>query len=204
MSVPYRIQLEQTVESGADGATVVTANTRACRKLLHACEQRRKRTAGAWRTPFILPLPAWVDELWQAGQVSGALDRILLGPLQQQALWARIVDESTSASAVLHSRELARLAAQAWEAMHACSVPFNAREFRVTVESNSFLEWSDSFRDFTAGRKWLDAARQLDSLVPLLPALKSSLPNSIVFAGFDQLTPQQQKFVAALRAKTSR
>ena len=198
MSVPYRIQLEQTVEAALDGATVVTANTRAYRNLLHACEQRRKQTAGAWRTPFILPLPAWVDELWQAAQVSGALDRILLGPLQQQALWARIVDESASPAAVLQSRELARLASQAWDAMHAYSVPFNSREFRGTVESNSFLEWADNYRDFTAGRKWLDAARQLDSLVPLLPALKSLLPSSIVLAGFDQRTPQQQKFVSAL------
>jgi probable DNA repair protein len=198
MPVPYRIQLQQTVEAALDGAIVVTANTRASRNLLHACEQRRKQAARAWRTPSVLPLAAWIAELWQAAQVSGALDQILLGPLQQQALWTRIVQESTSASAVLDARQLARLAVHAWEAMHAYSVPFRAPEFRGTVESSSFWNWSNSYRDYAAGRKWLDSAQQLDFLVPLLPALKSWLPKSMIFAGFDQLTPQQGKLIAAL------
>jgi probable DNA repair protein len=198
MPVPYRIQLAQTVEAALDGATVVTANTRASRNLLRACDQRRKTGAGAWRTPSVLPLSAWVNELWQAAQVSGALDQTLLGPLQQQALWTRIVGEPPYPSVVLNGRELARLAAQAWEAMHAYSVPFRSPEFRGTVESNSFLAWANTYREVTAGSKWLDAARQLDVLAPLLPALRSWLPKSMIFAGFDQLTPQQRKLIAAL------
>ncbi len=177
MPVPYRIQLEHTVEAALDGATVVTANTRASRNLLRACDQQRKTGAGAWRTPSVLPLAAWVSELWQSAQVSGALDQTLLGPLQQQTLWTQIVSESSSPSVVLNSRELARLASQAWEAMHAYSVPFRSPEFRGTAESSSFLAWADTYRDVTAGRKWLDPARQLDVLAPLLPALKSLLPN---------------------------
>ncbi len=39
---------------------------------------------------------------------------------------------------------------------------------------------------------------RLDVLLPLLPALKSLLPKSMIFAGFDRLTPQQQKLIAAL------
>jgi probable DNA repair protein len=200
MPVPYRIQLEQTVEAALGGATVVTANTRASRNLLHACEQRRRQAARAWRTPSVLPLATWIGKLWQAAQVSGALDQTLLGPLQQQALWTRIVDESASSSAALDARELARLAAQAWEMMHAYSVPFRSLEFRDTVESSSFWNWADNYRDFTAGRKWLDSARQLDLLLPLLPVLKSLLPKSLIFAGFDRLTPQQEKLIAALSA----
>ena len=198
MLVPYRIQLEQTVEAALNGATVVTANTRASRNLLRACDQRRKAGAAAWRTPSVLPLAAWATELWQSAQVSGALDQTLLGPLQQQALWTRIVGESPSSTVVLNGRELARLASQAWEAMHAYSVPFRSPEFRDTVESSSFLAWANAYRDVTAGSKWLDAARQLDVLEPLLPALKSLLPKSMIFAGFDRLTPQQRKLIAAL------
>ena len=84
MLVPYRIQLEQTVEAALNGATVVTANTRASRNLLRACDQRRKAGAAAWRTPSVLPLAAWATELWQSAQVSGALDQTLHGPLQQR------------------------------------------------------------------------------------------------------------------------
>ena len=56
MPVPYRMQLEQAAEAALNGATVVTANTRASRELLRACDQRRKAGAGAWRTPSVLPL----------------------------------------------------------------------------------------------------------------------------------------------------
>ena len=42
MLVPYRIQLEQTVEAALNGAVVVTANTRASRNLLRACDQQRR------------------------------------------------------------------------------------------------------------------------------------------------------------------
>jgi ATP-dependent helicase/nuclease subunit B len=198
MPVPYRIQLEHTVEAALNGATVVTANTRASRNLLRACDQQRKAGAEAWRTPFVLPLTAWVNDLWQSAQVSGALEQTLLGPLQQQTLWTQIVGESPSSSVVLNGRELARLASQAWEAMHAYSVPFHAPEFRGTAESSFFLAWANAYRDVTAGRKWLDPARQIDVLAPLLPALKSLLPKSMIFAGFDQLTPQQRKLITAL------
>jgi len=198
MPVPYRMQLQQAVEAALNGATVVTANTRASRNLLRACDQRRKPGAGAWRTPSVLPFGAWLGELWQSAQVGGALDQILLGQLQQQALWTRIVEQSPSSSAFLNGRELARLASQAWEAMHAYSVPFRSPEFRATVESRSLLDWANAYRDITSANHWLDPARQLDALAPLLPSLKSLLPKSMLFAGFDQLTPQQRKFIAAL------
>ena len=113
MPVPYRIQLEHTVEAALNGATVVTANTRASRNLLRACDQQRKTDAEVWRTPSVLPLAAWVSDLWQSAQVSGALEQTLLGPLQQQTLWTQIVSESSSPSVVLFGHELARLASQA-------------------------------------------------------------------------------------------
>jgi probable DNA repair protein len=198
MPVPYQIQLQQAAEAALNGATVVTANTRASRDLLRACDQRRKAGAGAWRTPAVLPFGAWLGELWQSAQASGALDQILLGQLQQQALWTRIIEQSPSSSALLNGRELAGLASQAWEAMHAYAVPFRSPEFLATVESRSLLEWADAYRDITFANHWLDPARQLDRLASLLPCLESFLPTSMLFAGFDQLTPQQRKFVAAL------
>ncbi len=198
MPVPYRMQLQQATEAALNGATVVTANTRASRELLGVCDQRRKAGAGAWRTPSVLPFGAWVGELWQSAQASGALDQILLGPLQQQALWTRIIEESPSSSALLNGRELAGLASQAWEAMHAYSVPWRSSEFRGTVESRSLLDWANAYRDVTFANRWLDPARRLDRLAALLPSLKSLLPKSMIFAGFDQLTPQQRNFIAAL------
>jgi len=215
MVEPYRIQLQQAVTAALEGATVpgspgeagfaspgvvvVTANTRAARNLLRECDRRRLTSQRAWRTPPVLPLEAWINELWRTAQVCGLLDCTLLGPAQQRALWERILEATPPAAP--GGRRLAPLAAEAWELAHAYDVPLRSPQFHATAETQSFFSWADAFADQLAARKWADRARMLDLLLPRLSALKDFLPKRMVFVGFDRLTPQQRRLLAALAAE---
>lgn len=201
MAEPYRIQLQQAVAGALDGATVVTANTRASRYLLCQCDRRRAGSAGAWLTPSILPLNAWLNELWRTAQVCGALNLTLLAPPQQQALWTRIVAGGVPSTALAGDNGLAQLAIQAWETVRAYGIPLRSRQFSGTAEAASFASWAAAYGDHLAAKGWADPALEIDLLLPALPALKRWLPKQMVFVGFDAFTPQQRRLMSTLASQ---
>jgi probable DNA repair protein len=201
MAEPYRIQLQQAVAAAFDGATVVTANTRASRYLLRQCDRGRAGGNGTWLTPSLLPLNAWLDELWRTAQVCGAMNRTLLGPAQQQALWSQII-EGGPPSAASGSKRLAQLAVQAWELVHAYDIPLRFAQFFGPVEAASFLSWAAAYGDHLAAKGWADAAMEIDLLLPRLSALKEWLPKRMAFVGFDSFTPQQRRLMSALESQS--
>ena len=186
----------------ADGATAVTPNRRLARQLRRAFDRRQiasgKRT---WRTPAIVPYPAWLETLWEKrhAQPDGAEARALLSGAQSQHLWRRIVEDA--AMGLFDTRGAATLAAQAWTLMHGWGE--GGESWRAwTRDGNGddpsmFAAWAQAYARSLTRHRRIDAAQLGDALaVELADGIARSV--HALFVGFMQLTAQQQRLIDAL------
>ncbi len=174
---------------------MVTASRRLAREvMLHFADLQSKREA-VWQRPDVLPWPDWIRTLWQemlwAGQGSAALR--LLGNGQFQLVWEQVVFRSEGDS-LLQTRAAARQAAKAWELALEWQLPWRkAREF-ASEDAARFLDWAGEYRRICKAAGWIDQTRLADLLADQLADESSlRLPGLLTLAGFDELTPQQQR-----------
>jgi len=181
---------------------VVTASERAARSLAAAFHRaRRAEGLTAWPTPNIQDWQSFARAAWDERADERSLDgRVVLSPLQEQSLWARIV-----AHAALDAVQLAgasdRLAALAMDAHHLlCDyapqlLKDNART-GWDQDAGAFSGWLTAFNELCRDGKLVSAAR-----LPL--ELSASLETDTVehppllLAGFDRILPTQHKLFAA-------
>ena len=181
---------------------MVTASERAARSLAAAFHRaRRAEGLTAWPTPNIQDWQSFARAAWDERADERSLDgRVVLSPLQEQSLWARIV-----AHAALDAVQLAgasdRLAALAMDAHHLlCDyapqlLKDNART-GWDQDAGAFSGWLTAFNELCRDGKLVSAAR-----LPL--ELSASLETDTVehppllLAGFDRILPTQHKLFAA-------
>src|ERR1700679_1123870 len=83
----------------SSGGTVLAATERAARSLVsayHSARLQQGRTA--WLTAAIFPWESWTRDRWLEGNIAG---RMLLNPLQEQALWAQVIGKSLAREGLL-------------------------------------------------------------------------------------------------------
>lgn len=182
----------------AGEAAIVTAGKRLARALHQACAQAATAAGRqAWRTPQILPWPAWIEALWDEALYRGLPLPSRLDAHQERLLWQQILQETPEADQLLDLVATAEAAAQAWERMHAWRLDRRALAESGREDTKAFLAWAQQFEHRTEVQGWIEPARQPDSLSPYLKQL--SLPSRLLLAGFDELTPQQSEFFEACR-----
>ncbi|MEP6941824.1 MAG: PD-(D/E)XK nuclease family protein [Betaproteobacteria bacterium] len=192
----------------ADGATAVTPNRRLARQLRRAFDRRQiDADHRTWRTPAIVPYPAWLVTLWQtrreAHGAAGA--RTLLSAAQSQHLWRRIVEDA--AMGLFDTRGAATLAMQAWTLMHAWGE--GGESWRAWTRSGNgddpsmFAAWAQSYARALARHRSVDAA-QLGDVLAAEPADGAARGMHATLVGFMQITPQQQRLIDALTRRGAR
>lgn len=203
----------RAIEALGPSVTVVTVNKRLARALLreHAA---RERAAGrtVWETPDVLPWRAWLQRAWDAllhGSALGLsgqdvdLPGVLLDPLQERVLWSEIVRASASGEGLLRPEAAARLAIEA-HTLRAAWVPPGARIDASSHDVRTFLDWSRAFEQRCRDEGWIDFARLPELLADAWRRGALPLPQVLYLAGFDELTPQQQRLLDALASAGSR
>jgi ATP-dependent helicase/nuclease subunit B len=122
-----------------------------------------------------------------------------LGPWQEWALWNAVVHADGRAAGLLESGAAAEAAAASW----ALAVEWRLPLARIAAEGNEdcrvFADWARSVRDICDRNGWMEGARLPDRLREGLDAVR--LPERIVLAGFDRLSPQQAALADACRAR---
>jgi probable DNA repair protein len=195
----YDTLFQTAVEQALSGATVVTENKRAARRLMAACEARLRSAATAWLTPDVLPLESWLQRLWQECLLSGVTNCVLLNDYQTTVLWEQTIAGDDSAP--LGNRAgTAVAAAQAWGTLHEYGIPLAPVPFAAQPETQAFYGWAQRYERSSAAQRWIDGARLSDVLCPLLSRIAASIRNYIVFYAFNELTPRHQRLIAALLA----
>ncbi len=185
------------LEAAREGATLVTANRRLARSLREQYHAARVAAGDAvWTAPQILPWGAWLGSLWEQ-RLYRAANAVppLLTPGQEQFLWERIIAESPDAERLISVSATADAASNSWSLVHAWQLDRGEIEAVANDDTRAFLGWSDSFEYYCRKEEWLDAARLPNWLASSLDP--AGAPESVLLAGFDEFTPQQEMFLRA-------
>jgi probable DNA repair protein len=176
----------------ARGGWVVAASDRAARALTAAFDNARQREGrSAWPSPHILEWQSFVRTEFLARCTDG---RLLLNPVQEQAIWAEIAKDGRLATLLEGPRHrLAQLAMEAHELLCSYAPRFLKESVRSTWQQDAaaFSGWLGAFDRICRQQNLLSPARLALELIPLLEADSASRP-PLLLAGFDRLLPVQR------------
>ena len=173
------------------GGIVVTASERAARSLALAFHRaRRAEGLTAWPTPKIQDWQSFARAAWDERADERSLDgRVVLSPLQEQSLWARIVAHAAP-EAVQLAGAGDRLAALAMDAHHLlCDYAPQLLKDNARIgwdqDAGAFSGWLTAFNELCRDSKLLSAARLPLELSATLEADTEERP-PLLLAGFDR------------------
>ncbi len=195
----------KVLDTLADGGMVLCANARAARTLSAAYGETMLSRPGqtAWRTPSILDWHAWLQAQWQRLLMTGTESRTLLTPFQEELLWTDIVRPSLENRSLVAPAQVAALARSAYGLLGTHDA-FDAlrRSFwdSTTQEPEIFHAWALELERRCERNDWLCEARLSDVIREAMRDGRLPMPSTILWNGFDRLTPAQLKMRTALSA----
>ena len=182
----------------ASGRVLLASNERLARSLRGSYNRRRESEGlTAWTTPSIIEWKSFVRQQWERHFADG---RLILSPVQEEWLFARIAQKSAVTAATLHGPRM-RLASMAREAHELlCSYATECldtdRRAAWPGDSDTFHQWLTEFEAACHDEGWLSSARIPLEMIDRL-AGNTGIRESILLAGFDRLTPTQTRFFEA-------
>jgi len=193
--------LEVIFASLERGAVLVTATRRLARVFRQDFTSwQRDKGRSVWRSPLILPLDAYVRNLWSEWLAEASCDLLLLSGEQEALVWAQIIGASPEGAGLLQIDATGRRAMEAWSLIQAYRLPLDSR-FQATEDCAAFLGWAREFERRSTRHNWLDGARLPDFVRERLRAGEIARPAVAWFAGFDELSPQQREFLSDIAAQ---
>lgn len=191
--------MSDSLETLSDDTLLLTVNNRLARELIrrHARLQIGKGLK-AWTTPAILPWSAWLAAQYDILLDTGYADHLLLNPHQEMLLWEQVVRESPSGNSLLRPTAAARLARQTWQQLLDWRLSPESLAHQPDEETRLFLAWA---RDFQTLCQQTHSLTGPELGAQVIGALDDGLirpPARIRLAGFDALTPLQQRVQEAL------
>ena len=191
--------LGRLAEGHAARTSVVTPNLRLAAALRRDFDaQQIAQGLSAWEAADILPLPAFVERLYEDALYSELAPPILLTGAQEQALWEDIVRGSAEGAALLSVPSAAALAREAWELAHAWRLMPRLKDTPVNDDARAFADWAWRYEGVTRRDRHCDRARLTDVVAPYLAHAALRKPATLVAYGFDILNAQQRELFAAL------
>ena len=179
---------------------VITANLRLARELQQKYEHEQQ-VAGlpSWPTPGILPLSAWLSEMWKEWLFSGQAETAarLLRPAEERAIWEYIIRSKTQ-NELLEVPKTAESALASWNLLCAWNLPLDASDWKDREDSETFLDWVEEFRHRCRRNGWLSGAELPALVADLIERGELPVPKQVEFAGFLEPTPAQQRLFDCL------
>ncbi len=180
------------------GGRVVAASERAVRAVLASYHrQRRAEGLAAWSTPDVLSWQSFIRQEWERRRTEGIL---ILNAIQEQALWSGFIHASEHQTALLPGplHRLAELCMTAHSLLCAYAPQLlDSRSRRGWLQdAGVFSEWLELFDSECRVKKLISAERIADDLTSLLLDSAEIRP-PLLLAGFDRLTPSQERLFNA-------
>lgn len=195
---------ERCLELAEAGYTVLVASNRLAQRMQYEFARRRVRTgAGAWESPDIVPLSAWLERTWNETRRFAPDELLLLSPAQALCVWRRIIADSGYGANLLHPGAVARQALDAWETLCAWRLP-PARPDRLQSEDvRAFAHWAGLYAAHCAERGWQDPAGLAGQLQSAFATGAIAAPARLALIGFDAPEPQLIALTETLKARGS-
>ncbi len=136
------------------------------------------------------------------GQRPAGAAPIVLSESQARLLWERIVAESPLARDLLRGAATAERAHAAWTLLARWRLPvpaLPAAAAAAPLEQRAFAGWAAAYEALLAERGWSDPARLPERVTEALRAGAVAAPPRVLLAGFDELPPQTEALLEALR-----
>ncbi len=180
--------------------TVITANLRLARELRQEYDHEQEAAGrSCWPTPGILPLSAWLSEMWKERLFSGQAETAarLLSPAEERAIWENIIRSKTQ-NELLEVPKTADSALASWNLLCAWNLPLDAPDWKDQEDSETFLDWVEEFRHRCRRNGWLSGAELPAFVANLIERGDLPVPRQVEFAGFLEPTPDQQRLFDSL------
>ena len=186
------------------GGLLLTGNTRAARvlRLAHADEQRRNGLE-AWAAPKIYDWAGWMASLWNQLLLTQDDVPLLLTPLQELALWKRVVEQHEDARLVVSLDGMAELAQSAYERLSLYDAHGSRKrlwDHLGSTDAEAFRLWAGSFDALCSRQRWLSRSALDKRMSEAISAGSVDLPHEALLIGFDRVLPAQQLVLDALKA----
>jgi len=178
--------------------STLTVNSRLARWLLLEHNEVQKQSGlKAWTTPEILPLTVWLKQIWMQSWP----EQHIFTPLQSEKLWEKIIRQTSRQIKLdlLHLRDTASKAAEAYSLIQEYRLPVDREMFCLTEEGNLFYGWLHTYQQQLKTQNALDPASVIDAVHTAMSKSLIALPKRIVFAGFEEITPQFQDWLNFLK-----
>lgn len=179
---------------------VLTVNARLARWLKLQYNRQKAQTQTVWETPSILQFDAWLRQTW----VESWPRRYVLTELQALHLWERIIrnDPETSRLDLLHLRGAAKQAAEAHRLLHQYGVTDEPSHYSLSEETLSFHRWRGEYQQQLKRWNAIDPCELLTAVQKGMEGGTIPVPPSVIFAGFDEWTPELERFIRFLESKS--
>jgi len=187
-------------EGHAARIAVVTPNARLSRELSREFDAvQAGKGLPVWETADILPLPSFIERLYEDALYSELAAKLplLLTAAQSQALWETAIRASRWGEALLAVPQASADCARAWELAHAWRIAGGLGKFPGNDDATAFLEWSRDYAKRCERDGTTDAARLADVVAPLLREAALRKPKLLVAYAFDLVKPQEREFLDA-------
>ncbi|HEY7987241.1 MAG TPA: PD-(D/E)XK nuclease family protein [Methylophilaceae bacterium] len=172
---------------------------------LRLAHSRAQRLAGLtqWQPLRALTLTQWLEELTQRAILSGSappkdVPHLTLNGMAERLLWEQVIDRTTSSQQLFDVSGMAQSAMEANALMQAWGVRFP--DDLHTDETRQFLRWRAAFRALCQQYDALEETRMLELQIALVQHIP--LPPTIYFAGFDRISPQEQRLFDVLAQRS--
>jgi probable DNA repair protein len=205
--------MEAWLDALERGATVATVTNRLARSLRRAYHQRQLAAGrGAWPTPDVRPWNDWLHDAWTEGRDLGGAHGVLLDRAQEQALWEQVIQADIAGGAtpgLLRVGGTAPGARDAWALavqwrLDAAETETDRLEAEAGADTGAFRRWRAAFEARLAEGGWVAPAQLADRVAALFADGVLAAPDELVLAGFDDIPPQQEALLEALRARGCR
>ena len=189
----------------AQGGQVLASTDRAARAVVAAFDAARHAEGRlAWPSPSIFTWESWVRERWLERNDAGLM---LLNPLQEQELWARVIRGSRAGADLLHSGRLASAAQVAYRllcgyAPGALNASSRLGWAEYAADAAIFSDWLAEFESRCRREGLVSASRLPLYLTELLRSdSRRDLPEhktpGLLLIGFDRLLETQEALLDA-------
>ncbi|MFY9328664.1 MAG: PD-(D/E)XK nuclease family protein [Georgfuchsia sp.] len=162
-------------------------------------DDRARVAAGetSWATLNTSTVAQWFAQLGEAALLRGVNDPLLsprvLDAFQEAVLWEEVIAESIPdyASSFFDVPGMAATAMEANALMVVWGVvPFGGES---EEETQAFLRWLRRFHERCNEQGLIEVVRWHEALLALVERGAAELPSEVYFAGFDNITPQEQR-----------
>lgn len=178
---------------------ILCPSARLARSIQHdVAKQHLQSGKVQWRSADVFTLGQWLDGIIEQGLLTSEISEqnppYLLSAFNEQLLWEEVITQSLRKNDFGELFDISGLARAAMEA-NRYVVAWNlhvAREHQAE-ETRQFLQWQRVFQQRCDVLGALENVRYMDWQLNQLAQGVGDLPPRILFGGFDQTAPQEQR-----------